>query len=201
MAAAPTASSSKEVTASKGTVREESAVRPAELKDCPTVLRLVHALANFHKMADMVNINLEQLEHAMFKSQQPKLWAFLATVRRRDAGGTLVSAEEAVVGLITFHYRYSAALGGRILYMEDLFVSEEYRGRGLGVGLLRAACDQALKNKCAALQFRVHKDNESARRVYFKYGAADLSEAKQIRLFYFDKNSCFPPRDADAAAD
>ncbi|XP_037271746.2 thialysine N-epsilon-acetyltransferase [Rhipicephalus microplus] len=129
-------------------LQEESAVRKAEPQDCATILRFVHALAHFHKMPDAVYIDLQQLEHAMFKSNPRQLWAFMATIRRRDATKALVAAEEAPAGMVTFHYRYSAALGGRVLYVEDLIVSEEHRGRGLGVALARAACEQALHDCC-----------------------------------------------------
>ncbi|XP_075743875.1 diamine acetyltransferase 1-like [Rhipicephalus microplus] len=173
-------------------LQEESAVRKAEPQDCATILRFVHALAHFHNMPDAVHIDLQQLEHAMFKSNPRQLWAFMATIRRRDATKALVAAEEAPAGMVTFHYRYSAALGGRILYIEDLIVSEEHRGRGLGVALLRAACEQALHDCCRAVQFKVHKDNKGAQRLYLKNGAVDQSEAGDVRLFYFDRDSRFP---------
>ncbi|XP_037512782.1 diamine acetyltransferase 1-like [Rhipicephalus sanguineus] len=174
------------------TLQEESAVRKAEPQDCATILRYVHALAHFHNMPDAVHIDLQQLEHAMFKSNPRQLWAFIATIRRRDTAKALVAAEESPAGMVTFHYRYSAALGGRILYIEDLIVSEECRGRGLGVALLRAACEQALRDCCRAVQFKVHKDNKGAQRLYLKNGAVDLSEAGDVRLFYFDRDSRFP---------
>ncbi|KAH7960372.1 hypothetical protein HPB49_019007 [Dermacentor silvarum] len=185
------------------TYREESAVRRAEPRDCPTIMRFVHALAHFHNTPDAVHINLQQLEHAMFKSHPRELWAFLATIRRQDTGKAMVEAEEAPAGMITFHYRYSAALGGRILYIEDLFVSEECRGRGLGVALLRAACEQALRDTCRVVQYKasfgrilriaVHKDNKGAQKLYLKNGAVDKSEAGEVRLFFFDRDSRFPP--------
>ncbi|KAL1428334.1 hypothetical protein MTO96_002721 [Rhipicephalus appendiculatus] len=128
----------------------------------------------------------------MFKSNPRELWAFIATIRRRDATKALVAAEESPAGMVTFHYRYSAALNGRILYIEDLIVSEEHRGRGLGVALLRAACEQALRDCCRAVQFKVHKDNKGAQRLYLKNGAVDQSEAGDVRLFYFDRDSRFP---------
>ncbi|XP_077509520.1 diamine acetyltransferase 1-like [Amblyomma americanum] len=171
---------------------EESAVRRAEPEDCATVLRFVHALAHFHNMPDAVQITLEELENAMFKSNPREMWAFLATIRRRDNAKALVAAEEVPAGMVTFHYRYSAALAGRILYIEDLFVSDECRGRGLGVALLRAVSEQALRNCCRAIQYKVHKDNTGAKKLYIKNGAVDLSEAGDVRLFHFDRDSRFP---------
>ncbi|KAH6932564.1 hypothetical protein HPB50_007609 [Hyalomma asiaticum] len=177
------------------TFQEESAVRRAEPQDCATIMRFVHALAHFHNMPDAVHIDLQQLENAMFKSNPRHLWAFLATIRRRDTGKALVAAEEAPAGMVTFHYRYSAVQGGRILYIEDLFVSEEYRGRGTGrrtayFSASYGAVYVYAKRDMAGLQ--VHKDNKGAQRLYLKNGAVDQSEAGDVRLFFFDRDSRFP---------
>lgn len=81
--------------------------------------------------------------------------AFMATKRHRTDGGPLVAAEEVLVGMATFHFRCSGSTFERIVYLEDLFVLPEHRGKGLGLALLRAVIEEGLGRGFDVLQLKV----------------------------------------------
>lgn len=168
-------------------ILEEVAVRRAVVSDCEVILGFVRALAEFHGMRGAVTIEVPELRNVMFETQPPGLMAFMATKRHRTDGGPLVAAEEVLVGMATFHFRCSGSTFERIVYLEDLFVLPEHRGKGLGLALLRAVIEEGLGRGFDVLQLKVHKNNLAARRMYLGHGAVDMTESASWKTFLLEK--------------
>ncbi|HKI30365.1 MAG TPA: GNAT family N-acetyltransferase [Gemmataceae bacterium] len=93
-------------------------------------------------------------------------------------------AEEAgaVIGFALFFHNYSTFVGEPGLYLEDLFVEPEHRGRGHGKALLRAVARLVVTRGCGRLEWSVLNWNESAIRFYRSLGAVPMNEWTVYRL-------------------
>ena len=97
-------------------------IRVARREDCPRLMELVHELAVYEKAPEEVTVTLQEFEDAGFGTK-PVWKAFVA-----EANGV-------IVGFAVYYIRYSTWKGCR-LYLEDLIVTEEYRGKGVGKRIL-----------------------------------------------------------------
>src|SRR5690349_19912010 len=93
-------------------------IRRAIKEDCPRLLELVHELAIYEKAPDEVTVSLEHFMESGFGSN-PVWWAFVA-----EDGGV-------IHGFALYYIRYSTWKGLR-MYLEDIIVTEEARGKGIG---------------------------------------------------------------------
>lgn len=132
-------------------------LRQAEKADMPAVLQLIKELAAFEKAPQEVTITLGQLEEDGF-GDNPIFKVLLA------------EADKQVVGMALYHYSYST-WKGKCLYLEDLVVSEAWRGKGVGTILLQSLTDIARKEEAKRLHWQVLDWNEPAIKLYQKMGA------------------------------
>lgn len=130
-------------------------IRIAERKDVPAIIDLVRSLATYEKAPQEVTISQEEFEEAGF-GDQPVWKAFLAEVDGKVAGFAL------------YYIRFSTWKGCR-LYLEDLFVKEEYRGLGLGKLLLNQIITEAKDKKLGGIIWQVLEWNKPAIAFYEKY--------------------------------
>ncbi|KAM4678058.1 thialysine N-epsilon-acetyltransferase isoform 1-T1 [Discoglossus pictus] len=155
-------------------------VRAAEPGDCGEIMRMIKELAEFEKLSDQVKNNAEDLCRDGFKEPSPFfrcLVAELVDEDRADKG-------PALVGFALSYYTYST-WKGRSMYMEDLYVMPEYRGKGIGSQLLTAVAESCLSLGCSHLQFSVLDWNSPAISFYKARGAHDLSQEEGWRIFRF----------------
>ena len=111
---------------------EDVIIRKAEKKDCARLMELIHELAVFEKAPQEMTVSLEHFQESGF-GESPVWWAFVAEV------------EGEVEGFALYYIRYSTWKGRR-MYLEDILVSEEMRGKGIGT-LLFDRCVQEAKEK------------------------------------------------------
>jgi GNAT superfamily N-acetyltransferase len=124
-------------------------IREAVVTDVPAIQALIRELAEFEKLADQVVATEETLRETLF-GQSPVAFCLLAEVEGKAAGFAL------------FFYNYSTFLSKNGLYLEDLFVRPEYRGKGIGKLLFQALAKKAVEKKCGRMEWSVLKWNEPA---------------------------------------
>jgi GNAT superfamily N-acetyltransferase len=144
-------------------------LRDARPEDAPALHRLIVALATFEREPDAVRATPASLA-ADLASERPPFECLLA------------EEQGAVIGFALFFQSYSTWRGRPGLYLEDLFVAEERRGRGVGRALLAAIAARAVERGCARLEWAVLDWNEPAIRFYEKLGAKPLSEWTTYRI-------------------
>jgi GNAT superfamily N-acetyltransferase len=133
-------------------------IRPAAAGDVPLVLRFIRELAEYERLADQVVATEESLRQTLF-GPQPKAEVVFAMVDGAEAGFAL------------FFHNYSTFLGRLGIYLEDLYVRPELRGRGVGGALLRHLARVALARGCGRLEWAVLDWNEPALAFYRSIGA------------------------------
>jgi len=133
-------------------------IRKAIKADCYRILELVQELATYERAPKEVTVSYEHFEKSGFGSR-PVWWAFVAEVNGK------------VEGFALFYIRFSTWKGQR-LYLEDLIVTEQMRGKGLGKLLFDKLIAEAKRRKLNGIQWQVLEWNDPAINFYKKYDTA-----------------------------
>jgi GNAT superfamily N-acetyltransferase len=144
-------------------------IRPATVEDVETIFQLIQALAEYEKLSDQVTGSAEQLHDHLFGAR-PCIEALLA-----DHQGI-------AIGFALFFTNYSTFLTKPGLYLEDLFVMPEYRGKGVGKSLLSHLARIALQRNYGRLEWSVLDWNEPAIGFYQRIGATVLPDWRICRV-------------------
>ena len=144
-------------------------IEPAAERDLPAIVHLVRQLARY-----------EKLEHAMAASQEDFRQALFGP--EPAAHALMAFADGAPVGFALFFYNFSTFLGKRGIYLEDIFVEPEYRGRGIGTGLLTRLAMLAKEQNCGRLEWAVLTWNQPSIDFYHRLGAITLDDWRIFRL-------------------
>lgn len=147
----------------------EISIRPATREDAGLILRFIHALAVYEREPDAVVATEETiLEHGF--GPKPYFECMIA------------ECDGAPAGFAFYFFDYSTWLGKPGLYLEDIFVDPEFRGRGIGRALLERLAQIALERGCARMKWEVLDWNEPAIEFYRAMGAEFLDEWRNVRL-------------------
>ena len=144
-------------------------IRPATPNDVPTVAFLIRALSQYEKLEHEVTMTEDRLRATMF-GPRPYAEALLA----EDDGKP--------VGFALFFHNYSTFLAQPGLYLEDLYVPESHRGKGIGKSLLAHLAKIAVERKCGRMEWAVLDWNVDAIGFYEKLGAKPNSDWTVYRL-------------------
>lgn len=137
--------------------------------DVPLILDLIRGLAAYEQLSHDVVATEAALNATLF-GQQPAAEVLIAHL------------DEAPAGFALFFPNYSTFLGRPGIYLEDLFVYPELRGRGVGRALLARVARLAVDRGCGRLEWSVLDWNEPALRFYRSLGAQPMHEWTVQRL-------------------
>lgn len=143
--------------------------RPAEPTDVDDLHRFIVELAEVEQFPGPVLARPDDLREALF-GVKPVAEAVVATVAGRP------------VAFALFYATYSTILGRPGMHLEDLYVTEEHRGTGLGRALVAHLAELAVSRGCARLEWWVLHTNEPALRFYARLQARPLEEIAVLRL-------------------
>jgi GNAT superfamily N-acetyltransferase len=132
-------------------------IRHAVKNDCLRMMELIIELAVYEKEPDAVTVSLDHFIESGF-GKNPIWWAFVAEV------------DGVVVGFALWYIRYSTWKGQR-MYLEDLIVTNEMRGSGIGKLLFNKLIETAKQQKYSGIMWQVLEWNEPAINFYKKYAA------------------------------
>ncbi len=144
-------------------------IRAATRRDVPAILRLIKALAEYEKLSGEVVATPARLTQTLF-GRNPVAEVLLAIEDKR------------AVGMALFFRNYSTFLARPGIYLEDLYVEPEFRGRGLGKQLLQAVARLAVKRGCGRFEWSVLDWNTPAIEFYKSLGAQPMSDWTIFRV-------------------
>jgi GNAT superfamily N-acetyltransferase len=145
-------------------------IRKATKDDASIILDFIKELAEFEKLSHEVVATTEQLEETLF-GERPDAEVFIANYQDQPAGFSL------------FFYNYSTFLGQRGIYLEDLYVKESLRGKGIGKALLINLAKYAVEQGCGRFEWSVLDWNEKAIDFYKSLGAEPMDEWTVHRVY------------------
>ena len=149
--------------------KDNFTIRPATVSDVPVILELISALATYERAPDQVTATEKSLTEVLF-GEKPAAEVLLAF------------ENETAVGFAVFFHNFSTWLGRPGLYLEDLFVRPERRGKGYGRALLIHLAKIARDRGCGRMEWAVLDWNEPAIEFYRKLGAKPMDEWTVFRL-------------------
>ena len=142
---------------------------PAQASDVPVILEMIKALADYEQLTHEVVATEVDLRHSLFGP--------------RPAGEVVLAySGDTPIGFALFFHNFSTFLGRHGLYLEDLFVVPEWRGKGVGKQLLAHIAAIAESRKCGRMEWAVLDWNESAIAFYRRMGAHVLDDWRLCRL-------------------
>ena len=144
-------------------------IRGAESADLSLIATLIRELAKFEKLEDQVVMTDELLQTGLFGPHP-----YAETVIAEEDGRP--------IGFALFFHTFSTFLARPGLYLEDLFVLADHRGRGVGRALLAHLAHLAVERGCGRLEWAVLNWNQEAIRFYERVGAKPNSEWTVYRL-------------------
>ena len=144
-------------------------IRSATRGDVSTILEFVRALAVYEREPDAVKATEEDLLRDGF-GEQPYYSCLIAEDDGKPAGFAF------------YFFDYSTWLGRPGLYLEDIFVHPEFRGRGIGKALLQRVAAIAVEKGCARMKWEVLDWNQPAIDFYGAMGAEFLDTWRNVRL-------------------
>lgn len=142
--------------------------RFAEEKDAELILYYIKELAEYEKMSDQVIANKELLKEWIFEKKKAEV--IFAMENGKE------------VGFALFFHNFSTFLGRAGIYLEDLFVLPEYRGKGYGKGLLKQLAQIAVERGCGRLDWSCLDWNLPSIDFYRSLGAEALDEWTVYRI-------------------
>lgn len=142
--------------------------RYAVRKNIPLILQFIRDLAEYEKLLDEVVADEATLEEWIF--DQKKAEVIFAMKEGKE------------IGFALFFHNFSTFLGRAGLYLEDLFVLPEYRGKGYGKQLLKKLASIAVQRKCGRLEWWCLDWNQSSIDFYLSLGAEPMSDWTVYRI-------------------
>ena len=144
-------------------------IREARSEDAETLWSLIHELAAYEHLEHEVEASPDDLRRHLFGE-------------RRAAEAVMAEVDGEAVGLALFFSNFSTFRGLPGIYLEDLFVKDAYRGRGIGKRLLRHLARVAVERGCGRLEWSVLDWNAPSIAFYRSLGAKAMEEWTVYRL-------------------
>jgi GNAT superfamily N-acetyltransferase len=149
-------------------MKENVTIRFATEGDLPDILGFIKALAVYEHLEDMVVATEDLLREWIFEKQKAEV--------------LLISEDDKKVGFALYFNNFSTFLGRAGIYLEDLFVLPEYRGKGYGKALFKKLAQLTVERGCGRLEWSCLDWNKPSIGFYLSLGAEPLSEWTIYRL-------------------
>ena len=142
--------------------------RKAERNDTALVLQFIRELAEYEKMQDEVVADVDTLVEWIFDKEKAEV--------------IFAVADGVEVGFALFFHNFSTFLGRAGIYLEDLYVKPEYRGKGIGKAILKKLAYIAVERGCGRLEWCCLDWNRPSIDFYLSLGAKPMSEWTVYRV-------------------
>ncbi|MBA2861246.1 GNAT family N-acetyltransferase [Methanococcus maripaludis] len=143
-------------------------IRPTTVSDAPLIFEFINELARYENLEDSVLATEEIIKESLFGKKQ-------------YAEALIVEADLKPVGLVLFFHNFSTFLGKPGIYIEDLYIREEFRGIGIGRKTFEYLSNLAKERNCGKIEWTV-LDWNPARKFYEKMGAVPVDDWLIYRL-------------------
>ena len=150
------------------TKEENIKIREASIEDSKLIVDLIMEMAEYEKLVHEVIATEESIKESIFIKERAK--------------ALIIEFEGKAIGYIIYFFNYSTFTGAAGLYIEDIYIKEEYRGRGTGKDAFKLLAKIALEEGCKRMEWTCLNWNEPSRAFYKKLGAELMDEWTVHRL-------------------
>ncbi|XP_022239772.1 diamine acetyltransferase 2-like [Limulus polyphemus] len=157
-------------------------IRPATKDDCKDIVRLMKEMAENERMPNGFKVDEKTLQKDGF-GKRPFYYCFVAELNKEELSA-------GIVGYVLYFFTYST-WEGRSIYVQDLYVSPQYRRRGMGSALQKRTVQAGIENECSRVNFALLNRNTFSIEFYKKQGAIDLTETEGWNVFRLKKDDLF----------
>lgn len=158
-------------------------IREAKPQDIELIFNFICELAIYEKLRDDVTATVELLYESLFvKKQAEVLIAELADEPAIIVDSSTTSCSFTVIGFALFFHNFSTFKGRACLYLEDIFIKSEFRGKGYGKQMLKELAKIAVKRDCDRFEWSVLDWNEPSIKFYKSLGAIPMDQWTVYRL-------------------
>ncbi|XP_043790508.1 uncharacterized protein LOC122713799 [Apis laboriosa] len=154
---------------------DEIIIRKAKREDCKAIRNLIQELADFENMSNEPKIDYTILETDGFDTEHPLFICYVAETNKH------------IIGYTILYYTYSTWYG-KAMYLEDLYITPNYRGKHIGSRLLKTIAKEAIDNNCSRLDFSVLEWNP-AQEFYKNKGAINITVEEGWHHYRFSDNN------------
>ncbi|XP_060083205.1 thialysine N-epsilon-acetyltransferase-like [Ylistrum balloti] len=152
-------------------------IRLAVESDCDEIVRLRQELADYNKISDKMEMTAEKLRRDGFGDR--KCFQCLVV---EDMIASASKDNAVLLGYALYFYTYSAKVG-RVLFLEDIFVSAAHRGRGIGSKLFQDVAQVGVAQGCQRMQWEAYAWNKPSIAFYKKRGAKNITDSESLHWF------------------
>lgn len=143
-------------------------IRKSTREDVPLILYFIKELAEYEKLLDTVIATEESLEDHIFNKERVEV---------------IIAEEDNIpIGFALFFYNFSTFVGRSGLYLEDIYIKPEYRGKGYGKKIFKELAKIAVERNCGRMEWVCLNWNEPSIKFYKKLNAAPMDEWTIYRL-------------------
>lgn len=147
---------------------QEILIRPAREDDVPTILRFIIELAEFEHAADQIQSTEKGLHEVLFV--------------RHGADAVICEKNGIPIGFAIWAYSFSTFTGKQTLYIDDIYVQEADRGKGIGSKIFSYLAQVAAEKDCARMDWYCMETNISGKEYYRNIGAEEIDWFKVYRF-------------------
>ncbi|XP_021365749.1 diamine acetyltransferase 2-like [Mizuhopecten yessoensis] len=156
-------------------------IRPAVDKDCEEITRLRQELADYSNVLEKMGMTAEKLRRDGFGEQKCFECFVVEDTTTKTADGRAF-----LWGYALYFYTYSTWVG-RVLFLEDLYVSAVYRGRGIGSKLFQTVAKAGITQGCERMKWEAYSWNKPSIDFYKNRGACDVTASENLNVFQMNR--------------
>ncbi|MDV4149821.1 GNAT family N-acetyltransferase [Clostridium sp. AL.422] len=151
-----------------GTSIENLKIRETSDEDCSLILSFIKEIAEYENLSDQVVATEEILKESIFRNNRAEV--------------VIVELDGKAIGYALYFYNFSTFNGRSGLYLEDLFIKKEFRGRGIGKEVFKFLGKKAKEEGCKRMEWSCLDWNEPSIKFYKSLGAVPMDEWTVYRL-------------------
>jgi GNAT superfamily N-acetyltransferase len=149
-------------------MKDDLIIREANENDAELIFDFINEMAKYEKSQDKLSTNIEAVKNTICNGKYAK--------------GIIAEYDKQPVAYAVYLYNYSTYLGKPGIYLEDLYVMPEHRGKGFGKTMLSFIAKTAIENGCGRFEWSCLDWNEDSIRFYLSLGAQSQDERTTYRL-------------------
>ncbi len=147
-------------------------------------MKIGYKIANFDDIEDLVILVEEFYEHEHIEFEEKKIIAALQAFFGRSQYGRIwiIKDEHQIIGYVIFTFVFSLEYGGLNALLDEFYIKEKFRGKGIGTNTLKFIENECVKDGVNSIHLQVFKFNREAERLYLRHGYTEIDRIFMTKI-------------------